>query len=869
MGEETLGFSMPSSLEDFEMDLEDLLRESQQQRRGKAAAAATLERERELNIIRSGSAPPTVEGARTAIGNLFRDPEFAGLGFHDGYDQSFLRFQGSNDELNPRISFPAPLSKEDWIIARRFQSGGMNERRSPLGSETANGNGGVFFPSQPGLPPRAGVRRDVYSQPSEWGELQNFDLAAPSTVGLNRKGFADALQNEHSRDSYSNIRQQPHLVPRGPMEDAMNRGIPDLETMGQLRMRTIGPSLTRAQSLNSPVSNPGAAPPRIPRSITPDPLLLRSSTMSPILGRRMDGSPGGVHGSMAEQHDFLAALSVLTLSSNRPQNLDPQYSQHYNYLRHQRADMDPVNIPGHISPANYGALENNFSKLGSRGQFGLQNDISMNMNLPTANTLIDQGTGDNQFLNDRKYLDPLLVQYLQGNDSSAHTKKAQSLETLLALQKLQQGVSSIGAAGSFGHGYAGSSLDPAGIQYPGDISSGTIPPHALRQGERYSRLPAAMRRPPAASNGPWSLDTGPAVTGHGSSLLEEFKSNKTRIFELSEIVGHVVEFSADQHGSRFIQQKLEVASDEEKNKIFCEIIPHARALMTDVFGNYVIQKFFEHGTERQRRQLAAQLIGHVLQLSLQMYGCRVIQKALEVVEVDQQTLMVAEMDGSVMKCVRDQNGNHVIQKCIECVPQERIQFIITAFYGQVVPLSTHPYGCRVIQRVLEHCDDPKTQSIMMEEILQAVCALTQDQYGNYVIQHVLQYGKPEERSAIIGKLAGQIVKMSQQKFASNVIEKCLTFGSDEERQLLINEILGPDDENEPLQAMMKDQFGNYVVQKVMETCDDRNRELILSRIKAHVTSLKKYTYGKHIAARVEKVIAAGERRMLMSCTERN
>lgn len=49
-------------------------------------------------------------------------------------------------------------------------------------------------------------------------------------------------------------------------------------------------------------------------------------------------------------------------------------------------------------------------------------------------------------------------------------------------------------------------------------------------------------------------------------------------------------FSADQHGSRFIQQKLEVASDEEKNKIFSEILPHSRALMTDVFGNYVIQK---------------------------------------------------------------------------------------------------------------------------------------------------------------------------------------------------------------------------------------------------------------------------------------
>lgn len=56
---------------------------------------------------------------------------------------------------------------------------------------------------------------------------------------------------------------------------------------------------------------------------------------------------------------------------------------------------------------------------------------------------------------------------------------------------------------------------------------------------------------------------------------------------------------------------------------------------------------------------------------------------------------------------------------------------------------------------------------------------------------------------------------------------------------------------------MKDQFANYVVQKVLETCSDQKREHILSRIKVHLNALKKYTYGKHIVARVEKLVAAG------------
>ncbi|TVU07472.1 hypothetical protein EJB05_46795, partial [Eragrostis curvula] len=439
------------------------------------------------------------------------------------------------------------------------------------------------------------------------------------------------------------------------------------------------------------------------------------------------------------------------------------------------------------------------------------------------------------------------------------------LGSLIAQQKLQYGMPYIGKSGALNPNmYCNDPSFGMGMTY---ITSPTSSPFIsspqghVRQGERLTRVPSMVRSTAGGSMGSWNAENGLMDNGYGSSLLEEFKTNKTRSFELLDIVGHVVEFSSDQYGSRFIQQKLEAASTEEKDMIFPEILPQARTLMTDVFGNYVIQKFFEYGTEAQKKQLASLLKGYVLQLSLQMYGCRVIQKALEVVDVEQQTQMALELDGSIMRCVRDQNGNHVIQKCIECIPQERIRFIISSFYGHVVELSMHPYGCRVIQRVLEHCDDENTQNVMMEEIMKSVITLTEDQYGNYVIQHVLQHGKPEERSSIITQLSGQIVKMSLQKFASNVIEKCLTFGSPEERQILINEMLGTNDENEPLEAMMKDQFANYVVQKVLETCDDQNRELILSRIKVHLSALKKYTYGKHIVARVEKLITAGERRI--------
>ncbi|KAJ6299604.1 hypothetical protein OIU76_020555 [Salix suchowensis] len=489
------------------------------------------------------------------------------------------------------------------------------------------------------------------------------------------------------------------------------------------------------------------------------------------------------------------------------------------------------------------------------------------------------------------YVDPMHLQYLRTPDYASTQLAAindpsidrnylgnsylnfleiQKAYGLLSSQKSQYGGPLGGKSGSSAHhGYFGNPAFGVGMPYPGSPLASHVIPNSpvgpaspLRHNELNMRYPSGMRNLAGDIMGHWPLDAVCNMDeNYASSLLEEFKSNKTKCLELSEIAGHVVEFSADQYGSRFIQQKLETATIDEKNVVYEEIMPQALPLMTDVFGNYVIQKFFEHGLPSQRRELAGNLFGHVLTLSLQMYGCRVIQKAIEVVDLDQKIKMVEELDGQVMRCVRDQNGNHVIQKCIECIPEDNIQFIVSTFFDHVVNLSTHPYGCRVIQRILEHCKDAKTQSKVMDEILGAVSMLAQDQYGNYVVQHVLEHGKSHERSTIIKELAGKIVHMSQQKFASNVVEKCLTFSGPAERQILVSEMLGTTDENEPLQAMMKDQFANYVVQKVLETCDDQQRELILSRIKVHLNALKKYTYGKHIVARVEKLVAAGERRI--------
>ncbi|KAE8147996.1 armadillo-type protein [Aspergillus avenaceus] len=341
-----------------------------------------------------------------------------------------------------------------------------------------------------------------------------------------------------------------------------------------------------------------------------------------------------------------------------------------------------------------------------------------------------------------------------------------------------------------------------------------------------------------------------------SPILEEFRANSkgNKRYELKDIYNHIVEFSGDQHGSRFIQQKLEGANSDEKEQVFREIQGDCLQLMTDVFGNYVVQKLFEHGNQTQKKILANQMKGHVLALSTQMYGCRVVQKALEHILTDQQASLVKELENHVMRCVRDQNGNHVIQKAIERVPSDHVQFIINAFTGQVEKLATHPYGCRVIQRMLEHCKDEDRESILAE--LHACTAkLIPDQFGNYVIQHVIENGEEKDRCRMVSIVVSQVVCYSKHKFASNVVEKSIEFGQDTQRRQIIGILTSHSESGEsPLLGLIRDQFGNYVIQKVLAQLQGAEREALLEEIKPLLGQLKKFSYGKQIAA-IEKLVA--------------
>lgn len=424
---------------------------------------------------------------------------------------------------------------------------------------------------------------------------------------------------------------------------------------------------------------------------------------------------------------------------------------------------------------------------------------------------------------------------------------------------------------------------PQMIPIPGSPIAGTPPPPGMMMSPVMGVAPM-MNNGPGLAGSPISLGKGrngtpPARSSRSpnsgykkngkqfknknknivrSPLLEKFRSEEGVNFTLNDIVSHAYEFAKDQHGSRFIQQQLENANDEDKEKFFKEISGNAMDLMSDVFGNYVIQKYFEYGSEIQKKILFESMRGSFNQLSLQMYGCRVVQRCLEGVPLVDQLEIMEEIQPNIFNLVKDQNGNHVIQKAIEQIPIEKIPFILDSLRNQIYRLSLHPYGCRVIQRLLE-CSNIEDQEFILNELKGYIYYLIQDQFGNYVIQHVIESGKEKDTKMILDVVLDNLIELSKHKFASNAVEKCIINLSTESRnkifEVVLEDNLDPDgelSETTNLAYMIKDPFANYVIQKLIEKIDNERKSTLIHKIKQYLKLIQKNSHGKNLAS-IEKL----------------
>lgn len=356
-----------------------------------------------------------------------------------------------------------------------------------------------------------------------------------------------------------------------------------------------------------------------------------------------------------------------------------------------------------------------------------------------------------------------------------------------------------------------------------------------------------------AGNGPADLSkTLGGERGVSSNLLEEFRASKNRVSTIEDIKGQIVEFCQDQNGSRFIQQRLETGEAYEKELVITEVLPAVRRLRNDVFGNYVVQKLLEHGTPKMKISLKDTLEGEMLSMSMQMYGCRVVQKALETLDDDVLPGLLTEFHGNVLTCIHDQNGNHVMQKCVEVMSVKA-------------------------KEALESGEDQKSEfdseqiQFIIDDVLQTVAPLSCHPYGCRVLQRILEHCVDEQKVRALDEISTCHRALLDDQYGNYVIQHVLQFGRFSDRESILEIIISTG-----LLSLSRQKFASNVVEKLLKygTSDQRNaivREMLKdgggedSGGSSVVLLMVRDAYANYVVQTTLDVVSEGkERQMLLA-----
>ncbi|EYC36208.1 hypothetical protein Y032_0922g3054 [Ancylostoma ceylanicum] len=306
-------------------------------------------------------------------------------------------------------------------------------------------------------------------------------------------------------------------------------------------------------------------------------------------------------------------------------------------------------------------------------------------------------------------------------------------------------------------------------------------------------------------------------------------------------------FARDKSGCTFLQANYPAEGTPEREEIGRQLLENGdlfESLCADVFGNFFIQCAVQHSTQTEQRWIISHLLGHKLhQMCLNRYSCRVVQKVIECLPEELKSLLMMELHSSnLVTLCTDQNANHVIQKIMNTFPLSHWQFIVEHFIrnrADLFSVAENKYGCRVVQLIIEVLSDNtkkpnKRRPQMLEEIMSHLVSncerLASNEFANYVIQHIIKAGPLSDyRDRLIEMcLLRNLLSLAQEKYASHVVEKALEYAPPSLLAEMMDEIFDgyvphPETKKDALDIMLFHQYGNYVVQRMLDICCEAAR----------------------------------------------
>ena len=185
-----------------------------------------------------------------------------------------------------------------------------------------------------------------------------------------------------------------------------------------------------------------------------------------------------------------------------------------------------------------------------------------------------------------------------------------------------------------------------------------------------------------------------------------------------------------------------------------------------------------------------------------IHRCRVVQKALETLEEEDLPRLLKEFHNNVLSCIHDQNGNHVIQKCIEVMSEKAKR---ARDDGEATKADFYS----------EQID------FLVDDVLGNVTSLSCHPYGCRVLQRILEHCVEPKKSRALDEISKCHRTLLDDQYGNYVIQHVLQFGRCSDRDSILEIVV----EN-GLLILARQKFASNVVEKLLKHGNGAQRRAI-------------------------------------------
>lgn len=180
-----------------------------------------------------------------------------------------------------------------------------------------------------------------------------------------------------------------------------------------------------------------------------------------------------------------------------------------------------------------------------------------------------------------------------------------------------------------------------------------------------------------------------------------------------------------------------------------------------------------------------------------------VQKALETMDESNLPKLLKEFHNNVLSCIHDQNGNHVIQKCIEVVSEKA--------------KKARTDGDEAKAKFLRDQID-----FIVDDALRNVASLSCHPYGCRVLQRILEYCIEPEKSRALDEIKKCHKALLDDQYGNYVIQHVLQFGRSPDRDSILEIVV----EN-GLLLLSRQKFASNVVEKLLKYGSEDQRKRVV------------------------------------------